>query len=373
MDVVCPYCQSAAAITRDHIFPQSFGGKRTVTACRACNSEFGCTFESHTLETLILPLSTLLADAGVPMNAMSSVWTRGLIDQNGCLYDVTFEGGAIQVEMEPLLVSRRKEEKLFTFLATETPRTETRLVRRMGGRKKVKSIEAGSRGNPNSLRFRVPIEISDDAPNRRTALKMALALLAAELPEALPYCVRSRTELKGSESTRIPLCSRGDFRLHPNLYKLRPALAHTIYIEQQGEVINAVVAYFGSFQYWLTLAEHAPPLLAHGLLATLDIVENREVYARIEPRLGLQSVVDGEVQLDLMIGVFNQSALERGCKRPEVFPMASLGFRLDGVELPKLLLPSAMFNLLPCAGFFRFDPLGTEAYGKIPNMNAAKR
>lgn len=62
----CPYCGSDFADSDDHIFPAFLGGKRTMPACRACNSRFGHTFEAQVAGTLE-PIYVQLAKWGVPL------------------------------------------------------------------------------------------------------------------------------------------------------------------------------------------------------------------------------------------------------------------------------------------------------------------
>jgi HNH endonuclease len=45
-NISCPYCGLALANSKDHIFPQILGGRKTIQACASCNSTFGSNFEA---------------------------------------------------------------------------------------------------------------------------------------------------------------------------------------------------------------------------------------------------------------------------------------------------------------------------------------
>jgi hypothetical protein len=58
-----------------------------------------------------------------------------------------------------------------------------------------------------------------------------------------------------------------------------------IYVEQNERRVQAIVQFFGSFQFAVMLAVDAPALLPHANLATLDIRTGQSSYRRLDPLL----------------------------------------------------------------------------------------
>src|SRR5258708_15063525 len=70
---ICLYCSERPADSDDHVFPRFLGGKRTVAACRVCNSKFGYIFEGPAARELE-PIYVLLAKWGVPLSPREQLW-----------------------------------------------------------------------------------------------------------------------------------------------------------------------------------------------------------------------------------------------------------------------------------------------------------
>src|SRR5579859_6713738 len=62
------------AFTADHIVPEFLGGRKTIQACRGCNSSFGHTFEGRASKALSR-IYIYLAHWGTPLPEMNQRWS----------------------------------------------------------------------------------------------------------------------------------------------------------------------------------------------------------------------------------------------------------------------------------------------------------
>ena len=82
MAQVCPYCGLLIdEPTRDHIFSQFLGGRRTIPACARCNNGFGEAFEGRYSQAL-LQIKAWLTWSGVPQR-----WERDFRWKNALTYE----------------------------------------------------------------------------------------------------------------------------------------------------------------------------------------------------------------------------------------------------------------------------------------------
>jgi hypothetical protein len=77
---LCPHCGRPAIAgdgeTRDHIFPDAYGGKGTVTACKDCNSGIGSRVEGKLLGPKS-PFTLFLQGSGLPHNLLAATHPFG--------------------------------------------------------------------------------------------------------------------------------------------------------------------------------------------------------------------------------------------------------------------------------------------------------
>lgn len=86
--MLCPYCRSQEVTSRDHIFPAFLGGRRTIGACRECNSTFGGAFEAR-LHRAFSQTQVLFATNGFAPPSPALAWKGAYKDpSDGIGYDL---------------------------------------------------------------------------------------------------------------------------------------------------------------------------------------------------------------------------------------------------------------------------------------------
>lgn len=257
--MICPYCAQLECDSDDHIFLQAIGGRRTIPACRTCNSAFGRTFEAQAVSTILHPLLVQLAGVGVPLVATTAKWKRATTGADGQVYDAVIDEGSYKLESTRPFVQKDEEDPKKFHVRVGDDRV---------GRKHLKQFLNEDQFRVLSTeRYRVDVEESTHnwgftPAIKLTALKMAFAVGAIAFPEEVSTFTLPRKELGAALLDVEPQSVQSDQRDLPALDALRLPLSHVIYVEQKDRSIQAFVQFFGALQFWIELSPGS--LRSHG-------------------------------------------------------------------------------------------------------------
>ena len=97
MTQVCPYCaRTIEDPTQDHIFSEFLGGRRTIPACRKCNSLFGQSFEGRYSQAL-LRIKTWLTMSGLPIKWQREFRWKKALTYKGMVSDLLVKDGKVLI------------------------------------------------------------------------------------------------------------------------------------------------------------------------------------------------------------------------------------------------------------------------------------
>ena len=325
--MVCPYCIERECDSDDHIFLQAIAGRRTIPACRACNSLFGSTFEGQAVAAILHPLLIQLAGVGVPVIDPGAKWRRALTRPDGQVYDAIIDEGAYKLESTRPLVHRDERDRKKLDVTVGDDRV---------GRKYLKQFLNEDKFRVLSIERNL-VHLQDSTHNwgfspaiKLTALKMAFAIATIAFPKELATFTRPREELRAARLDADPKCVQADLRDHPALDGLRTALSHMIYVEQRDKSIQAFVQFFGALQFWVELSSDSSMSYDKATCATLDPVSGIEDLSDIVP-LGLNRWdPEGVIDPLLPIKKLNADATIRGAQQQMIWLNT---VTLDGVEV----------------------------------------
>jgi len=281
---VCPYCGVGPADSADHIFPKFLDGRRTIAACRSCNSKFGHTFEAQVANALD-PVYVQLALWGVPLPERER-WWRAAYEVDGARLDLAVGPSGVRAQSSASIIvkdSAGKVMEAYFVNPKDLARFEsTRQVRHpeerwLGTEKQVST-------NLKGLRWSLDL----GPAIQQLALKMSLAA-STLLPS---FGQEERTAaceaLQGhSGNADHPLVAHY-LRCIDALSAKRPALAHTLYVEHQAERVQGIVEFFGVFRFFIDFVARTKAFGAQAVFAYLDPVKSHEHFESMSP-LGLSS------------------------------------------------------------------------------------
>jgi hypothetical protein len=123
----CPYCgvllqepsldQLPDEQSEDHIIPEFQGGRKTIPACRGCNSKFGHTFEGRMAQSLVR-LYVQLAKWGVPLPEIDQ-WWRTTYEAEGAAFDLSVGPNGITARAaRPIVICNDASEIEEAYFAT---------------------------------------------------------------------------------------------------------------------------------------------------------------------------------------------------------------------------------------------------------------
>jgi hypothetical protein len=271
----CPYCRERPCETDDHIFLKFLGGRKTIGSCKDCNDRFGHGFEASVSKELI-PIIVCLTFSGLTTKKRV-VYKRAWVDpESGYEYDID---------------SKRQSTITDPHLTKDVDGTiRGHLRTRREAKKLVRSLEKKGTGKEFNVRevtkqLQPPLKdlsIKIGPEMRQLAVKMCAALARLLVPREDVLDSECRQFLHSDGPARPPV--RSFFHRYANLDALRPALAHTVYVE--GDPASGrcygVVQLFGVFQFYAPLhaAYAGSPFAAFGLL---DVASGREEFQLGEP------------------------------------------------------------------------------------------
>ncbi len=277
---ICPYCGRTIDDDRskDHVFSEFLGGRRTIPSCVGCNNGFGRSFEGKYSEEL-LRFKTWLTMSGVPQKWERDFrWRKALVYQ-GTRSDLVVQAGKVLiVRAEPEIVRDELGKPVRVYARTVA---EAQSITR--GLKRKNRVNASS--EPEAGFFPVALEgfefDIDAGPDLgKLCLKMCSALAtllpdfdSADLVHAVKNFQQEEGDLKGVVK---------DGRTHVGLDRSRPPLAHVIYVERTSSRTYGVVQFFGSMQFYCTLGQGSCGSDC-AMLGVLDSTTGEEVFREVDP------------------------------------------------------------------------------------------
>ncbi len=331
---LCPYCGSEMlpnvegrncleGITSDHVFPEFLGGRRSISACRSCNSRFGHTFEGQAAR-LLGKVYVWLAVHGVPL-PQANRWWQGACEAEGTRLDLAVgPQGVTARATRPILVhdEHARIDEAYFANGAELGRFLRTMERR----------EPGARWEPAEKRIQtnlggLGLQLEIGPALQQTALKMCLAA-STFLPG---ICGRDRVRagqiLRSAAVNPHPLVSLCFYR-YAAIDAARPHLAHALYVEHTGPILRGLVQFFGVLQLFCYVCSATHVEGNDAILAWVDPIDLIEQFQSIEP-LGLEvppvAFTHAELvraQRDLELRLRN-SAVGRGAPRdfaPQIRP-----------------------------------------------------
>ena len=287
MSKTCPYCQERCANSEDHIFSQFLGGKKTIPSCTNCNKKFGSTFEGKVSQDL-MPIIYQLVKQGYK-HPSSLKADRIIIDKDGNEYNGDKEGNLFPVN--PYKEDGKVKQKIFRNKKEAEKHIEVLSKRRGKDIPVNMSDEFVTIEQPQYRLVKVGTEI------RQLTVKMCVALGQHFLPTVNIVDDKHRSFLLG-ESLGHDILKVYSRYSSAGLDKLRPVLAHVIFVEANSErgLCHGLVQFFGgTLQFYVPLNSNYIGK-DFAVLATLDILDMKERFLSIEPLnlLALPSVIAKE-------------------------------------------------------------------------------
>lgn len=262
MERICPYCLRNPADTADHIFPQFLEGRRTVWACRSCNSRFGHSFEAAVHRDLT-PIASMLALCGLTL-PRAAMWEKAVDGEDGQPLDFDAEQRLLKpnrpiVEKNPQTGGFRisGDKKRVTAIAND-------FLRRHPGAIAKYADQTKQVPTPDKLSH--ALTIGPDI--RRLTVKMCVALIEHGYRDLDVIDDRARHFLLGATVSEIPVrLAYYDYR---PLQQLRKPLSHSLYVEaSRHNGAYGIVQFFGCVQLYVVL-NSAYDTAAFAFFASLD-------------------------------------------------------------------------------------------------------
>jgi HNH endonuclease len=275
---LCPYCRKRVADDKDHIFPDFFGGKAYVLACKDCNNRFGHQFEGKSFNQL-KSLFVMLGICGLSLPKPFK-WKNAVVDPHtGWSYDLGADLVASLSKTTP------EFDEVGTPVRFHTPNiyTARKLERQLMGSGKFKGRIKHSvirKVDYETRRFIATYSLNSDF--RRLVLKMCVAFCRRMNVDEHLIGDSVLSSLPGNRELIHEV--RIDYNHYPALDSAVPPLAHSIYVEASPRENRAyaLVRLFGTIQFFTTLQrEYRGPHFSG--IGFLNPVDYSETFDNINP------------------------------------------------------------------------------------------
>lgn len=309
-DEECPYCEPPfTEFTDDHIFPQFLGGRKTIRVCKKCNNSFGHSFEGRASQQL-KRLQVFISNFGLDLTRNPAVWPAALVIDD-VTYDLMPGPAGTQYRLSKPIVRRDGEGRVVGGKARSRSEAN-KLAKGLIESGRAKRIEIVPEDSSSLEDVKLNIASSFDDNIFRLATKLAAAVAVASGYQQ----VISRSEIPqylhgtGKWPTCVAYCDVEPLR------KLKPPLAHTVYLEM-GEASYSLVLIFGYMKIFVPLPASSVP---RGILASLDPLTGEESIGDVDP-IGPRTVAtfirEESIRAHLkgMLAVLTEDAVTRGAMR----------------------------------------------------------
>lgn len=312
--MICPYCCSQITEpSSDHIIPRFLSGRKTIQACKTCNSRFGHGFEGKAAQ-LLLPLYVLLAKWGVRLPE-GNQWWRAAYELDGAKIDLAVGSDGVKARaIHPIIVKNESGEiREAYFDDNEQKEQFLRTIRKRKPDARWVSVEKRVETKLERLRLRFEI----DSVLRQLTLKTCIAastLLTATLQQDRKSAGEVLRSIPTIEPHPLVLNS---FSRIDSIDSRRPPLSHSVYVEHRDRSLSGIMQFFGAFQLRCRLSTNTENDGSHAILGWADPISQRERFESMEP-VGLPEPPPGYYAHELMSGteewwsLFCQYAMERG-------------------------------------------------------------
>lgn len=300
----CPFCRERPCESDDHIFPDFLGGDRTIRSCKPCNDRFGHRSEGPVSKNLA-PIIVFLSFSGLKPRK-TIVHKRAWTDPaSGYEYDIDSNRRTNITKPQLEKDAEGKIRRIIARDAKEVNKIAQSLVRKGLAKGFVHGRDEIGKGRPPLKE----IHINIGAEMRQLTVKMCVGLAQLLVPEVEVVDIACRKFLM--EDAPKQSAVRQVYPRYAALDALRPALAHTIYVEADPTCgrCYGVVQLFGAFQFYVPLHTRytGTTFAALGVLSVTDWREEfslREPLRLQEAPLGI-SVQEYEVGLEEFGHEFN--------------------------------------------------------------------
>ena len=339
----CPYCEPPyAEFTDDHIFPQFLGGRKTIRVCKKCNNSFGHSFEGRASQQL-KRLQVFISHFGLDLTRNPAVWPSALVIDD-VTYDLMSGPEGTQYRLSNPIVRRDREGRVVGGKVRSRSEAN-KLAKGIIESGIAKNVEIVPEDSQTLEDVKLDIAGSFDENIFRFSTKLAASVAVASGFQQ----VISRSEIPGflhgtaKWSTSIAFCDVEPLR------KMKPPLAHTVYLEM-GESSYALVLIFGFKKIFVPLP--ASPV-ARGILASLDPLTGAELIEDVE-RIGPRKVPDfvaenfARAQIQGMLNVLAEDAVARGARKKPDLVIGALDM---GPPLPTWWMTSTVRYMFPMPPF----------------------
>jgi len=269
----CPYCCEREADTDDEIFAQFLGGRRSIRACRTCNSTFGHSIEADASMSLG-NIMFLLRLSGMP-TPTPRVWKKVPVGEGGELYDIDQDLKA--QPSTPTMVRNDAQQVVGARGALHHVRDVQKSLARDGKESAIATADPVTVHIP-VWRHQFP---TDDAV-RRVCIKMSVAAATKQgLSNILGTAARAYLR-KGEAPGLCPV--RLDVNLYPILEQQRPPAGHLVFVcaSKAERRVYSIVQLFSAFQFYCELSDDWEGE-ARAILAAHDPVTHQETFAEVAP------------------------------------------------------------------------------------------
>ena len=267
-DEQCPYCQPPyAQFTDDHIFPQFLGGRRAIRVCKECNSTFGHSFEGRASQQL-KRLQVFISHFGLDLSRNPAMWPSALVIEDE-KYDLLSGPDGAQYRLSKPIFRRNSEGHVIGWKARSKSEVK-KIAKGMIESGSAKTAEIFETVNPvlEDIKLNLDSSFNDDIFRFSTKLSAAVVVASGYRELIAGSEIPSYLHGKTSWPTCPAFC---DVEL---LNKMKPPLAHTVYVEL-GQASYAIVLIFGYKRVFVPLP-NSP--IGRGILASLDPITGEEKF-----------------------------------------------------------------------------------------------
>lgn len=310
----CPYCGPPyEGFTDDHVFPQFLGGRRTIRVCRRCNNTFGHTFEGGASKQLAR-LQVFISHFGLNLTRNPAIWSSALMIDDEQL-DLTSGPDGVQYRLSKPIIRTDQDGNIIGGKARST-REANSIARGLIESGKATEVEITPDEASVLEEMKLVVATSFDDNLFRFSTKLAAALAIASGYRDLISSSGIPAYLHGRAGwlSRVAFCD-----VKP-LIRLKPPLAHTVYIEL-GEKSYGIVLIFGYQKIFVPLPSSAE---RRAILASLDPLTGEESFADVDsigPR-DIPATIQKDsalAHLQSMLDTLTEDAVLRGAKKkPEL-------------------------------------------------------
>lgn len=308
--MICPYCLTPIVeSSKDHVFPISLGGGRTIQTCGPCNNRFGHEFEAQSIK-MLKEMQVSMSTWGLSFSAPAPSWRRAL-EIEGIKFDLSSNPKDPEFRLSVPIKNTDNKGNL-TSITYATQQEAERAVENNLKKGKPARLEkiAIESSYPN-----VPFYFEINSELKRTAFKMCLALSNLFPGFSADEFDIARMSLTKESSTNN---ANPIFSSLPLIDGLRQPLSHLIYIERSQGQVHGVVQFFGVIQLYCRLGIAQKTASEIAFLGVLDPVTGEESFSEKTPNFALLNPFSTATDqpIEAWLEKFRDSAIARGATEP---------------------------------------------------------